>query len=99
MFLWITDHTETAVLGHADRQTGLGDGIHRRRDDRQIQSNARTGQEGADVDRIGVNLGTRGHEEDVVESQADRNFVVHYTSRRAGPGGRGLGAFYRSDGD
>ena len=71
-------NAEPAVLGHRDRELGLGDGVHGRRD----QGNAEldlAGQARAHVDLGRQHLGTGGLEQHVVEGQRfpDRSSCRH----------------------
>ena len=67
MFLWMTP--EPALLGQRDGQLRLGDGVHRRRQDRDVERDL-GGQMGLDVDLLGQELGVAGLEQDVVEGDA-----------------------------
>ena len=59
---------DPAVLGHRDRELGLGHGIHRRRQERNAELDL-AGQARADVDLGRQDLGVRGLEQDVIEGQ------------------------------
>ena len=69
------DHAQPAVLSHGDRETGLGHGVHRRRDQRHAELDL-AGEPGAHVDFGGQNFRSGGLEQDVVEGQgfADHDF-------------------------
>ena len=62
------DHAEPAVLGHGDRETGLGHRVHRRRDQRHAEFDL-AGKPGAHVDLGRHNFRLGGLEQNVVEGQ------------------------------
>ena len=59
---------DAALLRHGDGQARLGDGVHRRRDQRQLQADA-TGELRGEVDVLGQDLGERWHQQHIVEGQ------------------------------
>ena len=63
------DHAESAILRHGDGHRRLGDGVHRRRDDRQVEPD-RAGETGRDVDLGGHHRGGGGAQQHVVEGEA-----------------------------
>ena len=68
----LVDDAEPAVLRHRDRQPGLGDRVHRRGEDRDVEADVAREARG-DVDEVRMQLGFRGPQQDVVERQADRD--------------------------
>ena len=83
MFLWMTP--EAALLGQRDGQLGLGDGVHRRGEDRDVERDLAR-ELGAGVDLAGQELGVAGLEQDVVEGDAlVGDAVVHREKLRSGP--------------
>ena len=68
----LVDDTESALLRHGDRQARLGHRVHRRGDDRDVESNV-AGQTRGDVDEVRVKVGLRRAQQDVVKCQTDRN--------------------------
>ena len=63
------DDAEPAVLGHGDRHLRFGDRVHRRGDDRDVESD-RAGEPRPDRDIGGQHLGVAGPQQHVVEGQA-----------------------------
>ena len=62
------DDAQTALPRERDRQTRLGDGVHRRRDDRNLDRDSpRQTRLGGDV--VGQDAGLGRNEQDVVERQ------------------------------
>ncbi len=66
----LVDDAEPAVLRDRDREPRLGDGVHRRRDHRDVQRDVR-GELGLQVGHRGVDLGARRNEQDVVEGEGE----------------------------
>jgi hypothetical protein len=64
----LVQDAETALLGDGDRQPRLGDGVHRRRDQRDAEANL-AGQLGGQADVPGQHAGVVREEQDVVERQ------------------------------
>ena len=71
----LVDDAEAAVLRHRDRQPRLGDGVHRRADERHVQPDVAR-EPGADVDLVGQHRRVLRHEQDVVEGQGGRQAGV-----------------------
>ena len=71
----LVDDPEAALLGHGDRETRLGDGVHGGRDDRDVQADLAR-QARAQVDLAGMDFGVGRKQQDVVERQRQRDFVV-----------------------
>ena len=67
-FQVLVDDPETAKLGHGDGHGGLGDGVHRRRDDRDVERDG-AGEAGAGVGGGGQDLGVAGNQQHVVEGE------------------------------
>ncbi len=65
------DDADAALLRQRDGEAGLGDGVHRRRHDRDVERDA-AAQLGAQVDLVGVDLGEAGPDQDVVEGESER---------------------------
>ena len=62
------DDPDAALAGERDREPRLGDGVHRRRDERDVQRDPRRQpRDGRDVVREDARL--RGHEQHVVERE------------------------------
>ena len=66
MFLW-TD-AEAALLRDRDREARLGDRVHRRRHERNVERDA-AGEAGLEGDVAGYDEGMCGDQQDVVERQ------------------------------
>ncbi len=64
----LVDHAEPAFLGHGDGQPALGNGVHGRRNQRNVQADV-AGELGARVHVLGQDLGIVRHQQDVVESE------------------------------
>ncbi len=64
----LVDDAQAALLGHGDRHGGLGDGVHGRGDDRDVERDG-AGEAGAGVGGGGQDLGVAGHEQHVVEGE------------------------------
>ena len=71
----LVDDPEASLLGHGDGQARLGHGVHRGRDERDVEADL-AGQAGAQVHVARVHLGVGGHQQDVVERQGERNVRV-----------------------
>ena len=69
------DHANPAGLRHGNRQARLGHGVHRRRDQRNVQRNGFC-QESCDVDVSGHDLACSGLEKHVVEGNGLSDFHV-----------------------
>ena len=67
-FQVLVDDAEAALLGHGDGHGGLGDGVHRRRDDRDVERDG-AGEAGAGVGGGGQDLGVAGDQQHVVEGE------------------------------
>ena len=70
------DDADAAGLRHGDGEPGFGDGIHGRRDDRQVERD-RAGEPGADIGVGREHRGVAGREQHVVEGEglaAGRSF-------------------------
>ncbi len=65
------DDPDAAGLRHGDGEPSLGDGVHRRGDDRQVQTDGAR-QARADLDRAWHHCGVAGAQQDVVEGEAFR---------------------------
>ncbi len=52
----LVDDADAALLRQGDGQAGLGDGVHRRRDDRDVERDP-AAERGAQVDLVGMDLG------------------------------------------
>ena len=65
----LVDDADAAGLRHRDGEARFGDGIHRRRDDRQVQAD-RAGQAGAKIDVARKYARKRGNERNVVEGES-----------------------------
>ena len=63
------DDPDAAGLGHGDRHGGLGHGVHRRGDHRDVQEDV-AGDSGADVDFGGQDVGKAGLQQHVVEGES-----------------------------
>ena len=78
----LVDHADAAGARHRDRHLALGHGVHRRRDERDVQRNAaREARRGVDVLRVGDRMAR--HEQDVVERQ--RRVDAHAIGPATGP--------------
>jgi hypothetical protein len=98
----LVDHADPAGSRDGDRHLGLGDGVHRRRDERHVQRDPAR-EPRRDVDVAWVRRGAPRHEENVVEGQgygladsgcpARRLFraVAPLDARRPAPGSPGSG--------
>ena len=64
----LVDDAHAAVLGHGDGHRGLGDGVHRRGDQRDVERDG-AGEPGAGVGGGGQHLGIGGHQQHVVEGE------------------------------
>lgn len=64
----VVDEAETAVEGHGDGHAGLGDGVHVRGNDRNMEPEG-VGEGGGGVGGAGENLGVKRREGDVVEGE------------------------------
>jgi hypothetical protein len=88
----LVQHADAAVLRHADGGLVLGDGVHRRRDQGDVEGDlSRELRSEIDVGRKDV--AGAGHEEDVVERQSLANpAIAHFRfvpSPSCGPAPRG----------
>ena len=73
----LVDDPDAAFLGQGDRQGGLGDGVHRRGDQRDVDGDAAR-QLGADVHLAGDHFAVGGHEQDIIESDGvAKDLLVH----------------------
>ena len=74
----LVDDADAALLRHRDRQPRLGDGVHRRAGDRDVQADV-AGEVRGDVDFARQDVRVLRHEQHVVKGQgggqADRNLV------------------------
>ena len=69
---------DAAVLRQADRRLVLGDGVHRRREQRDVQRDlAREAR--AHVDLLGEHFARTGHEQHVVEGQTVAQIEAVFT--------------------
>ncbi len=66
----LVDHADAAELGHGDRHVALGDGVHRRGDQRDVAGAISRVSRVRGVGRGGQDLGIAGHQQHVVEGQA-----------------------------
>lgn len=64
----VVDEPEAAVEGHGDGHAGLGDGVHVRGDDRNMEPEG-VGEGGGGVGVAGQNLGVKRREGNVVEGE------------------------------
>ena len=65
------DHAESAVLGHGDGETRFGDGVHRRREDRNVEPDvAREPRRYIDEVRMQIRLGRL--QKHVIEGECER---------------------------
>ena len=80
MFLWMMPMP--AFLGDGDREAGLGDRVHRRGHERQVEADA-AGQARRQVDLARQHVRVRGDEQDVVEGECflDDAHVRHSPGR------------------
>src|SRR5205814_2096020 len=60
----------SALLGHGDGEARLGDRVHGRGDDGDVQADV-AGDLRADFDKIRMDVGLGGTEENVIECEAD----------------------------
>ena len=82
----LVDDAEAALLGQRDGQLGLGDRVHRRGEDRDVQADPR-GELRPGVDLVREQVGVARLEQDVVEGDAlVGDAVVHREKLRSGPG-------------
>jgi hypothetical protein len=73
----LVDDAHAALLGEGDGEARLGDGIHGRREDRNVQADPAAG-EGAQVHLVGMDLGEARDDRHVVESEGrSRIEIVH----------------------
>ena len=78
MFLWMTP--EAALLGQGDGQLALGDRIHGRGDDRDVEMDVAR-ELRADVDVAGNDVTVGGLQQDIIERDAlIRDSVLHGSS-------------------
>ncbi len=80
----LVDHPDGAVLRHGDRQQRLGDGVHRRADERHVERDV-AGEPCRDVDLVRHDLRVLGHEQHVVEGEGSGDGGAEVDGR-----GRGL---------
>jgi hypothetical protein len=64
----LVDDADAAFLGDGDRKPCLGDGVHRRGHERQVEPDA-AGQARREVDLARKHVRVRGYEQDVVEGE------------------------------
>ena len=67
----LVDDAEAALLGHGDGQARLGDGVHGRGDDGDVEADV-AGQARGDVDEVRMDVGLGGTEQNVVERERER---------------------------
>jgi hypothetical protein len=77
----LVDDADAAFLGERDRQAGLGDGVHRRRDQRQIEADV-SGEGGREVGVARQDARKRGNQQHVVEGQRFAQKAHQKVSRR-----------------
>ena len=83
----LVDHADAAVLGHGDGQPRLGDGVHGRGDDGDVQADV-AGEARGDVDEVRMEVGAGGLEQDVVEREGRAGSARRSARRAAAPGVR-----------
>ncbi len=91
----VVDEAEAAVEGHGDGHAGLGDGVHVRGNDRNVEAEG-VGEGGGSIGGAGENLGMEGREGDVVEGERGREIgaekgVGRQVKLGVGGGGGGVG--------
>jgi hypothetical protein len=79
----LVDDADAAFLGDRDREPGLGDGVHRGRDQGQVQPDPAR-QAGGKVDFARQDVRVRGYEQDVVEGECFLD-DSHGRQSRGGP--------------
>ena len=76
-------HAEAALAGHRDRHPRLGDGVHRRGDQRHRERDL-AGQPGGGVDLAGHDVGLARQQQDVVEGEPEGGELVGARRLRVG---------------
>ncbi len=88
----LVDDAHATFLRHGNRQTGFGDGIHRSRQQRDVQFDT-TGQTGLETHVLGQDLGVSGHQENVIKGKC---FLANTQHSRLPSGKNGSAPLYLS---
>ena len=89
----LVHYTQAAFLRDGDREPGFGDGVHCRRQQRNVERDA-CGEAGLEADVVGNDEGMRGNEQDVVERQrlpGGTHLIFSYAQKRIIPASAGSG--------
>src|SRR5262249_13776207 len=83
----LVDDADAAFLRDRDREARLGDGVHRRRDERDVELDFLR-QPGLEADFSGEDAGVGGNQEDVIKGESLLNQTHVHTQKAALYAGR-----------